>query len=93
MNDAKTAGCAVRKENVSEQITSRLDRIVGRMVNLNDRVHCKLDPLMMPERPVDCSPSMEPETFPVYFDRIRSMCYQIESKIDSIESALDRTEI
>lgn len=88
------AGNACR-ELISAAVMGKLEGLAMRMEQLNDRLLGKLEPIMMPDAPATLSNGIYPpdEVYPRYFEKMREFHRTIERSINSIETALSRTEI
>ena len=96
MNNQLLKGSCVSptREPVSAEVASYVQRLAERALFLADRVNGKLHSVMTSECPRACEEKgKDLVEYPPLFSDIRSNLNGIENALDSIESAMSRTEL
>ena len=86
----------VQKQSVAAEVVSYVERLANRAQQLTERVDMKLHPIMTSDqlqpKPTEVTDKVGRE-YPPLFAGIQSKLYEISCALESIERALDRTEL
>lgn len=90
---ANEVGCAARQP-VAAEVASYAERLASRARDLAERVNGKLHSVMTSETPRHCElAAKDGQEYPPLFNDLRGNFQAISGALDSIESALQRTEL
>ena len=89
------SGSVSLNQSVANEVVNFLNALVQEADQLNDRVYSKLSSVMVSAQPTcESAPSSSiRREYPPLWDDIQSKLYSIRNYFDSINGALDRTEL
>lgn len=93
-NHKNEALCAAAQQPVSNEVMVFVEMLAKRAQNLAERVNGKLHSVMTSEMPRTCDGAIKDgREYPPLFSELRNNFNTIESALDSIEYAMQRTEL
>ena len=82
-----------KKESVANIILGRASKVAAMSNDLTERLHHKLESVMVDEPPTNEKASSEIDSYPPLFHRLRDSLMQIEGNLLTMSRALERTEL
>lgn len=94
MNPGKYSNEVVgQRQPVAVEITEFAQSLANRAAELKERVNGKLHPVMQSDFARPCDPECKDPEFPPLFNDLRNSFRAIAASLETIEHALNRTEL